>query len=289
MMQHFLNQDYKRIFQDDKLPTLVHVCDNQGVSTWHRPLHMHNDVTELLFVSEGSGDFIIGNKSYNVKKGNILIYNRGVLHDEKSNPDYPLKAYTCGMTNLFIKDMEPNMLLPPNVSPVLKSDNYFHLVESLFEFMISEALSGQPHAEQTCQFLLCTILSIVVQLVASHNDFDSVETKTLGYRIKQFIDDNYTKDIKLKDISDNLYISPYYLAHVFKKEVGFSPVQYIINRRIGEAQSLLLQTNMSVAKIAKQVGYENANYFNILFKKTTGVSPGKFRQVATISSKETTI
>lgn len=286
MMQHFLNQDFEPCFENGQLPILVHLCDNSGVDMWHRPLHMHSDITEIFFISEGSGNFIVGNKTYAVKKGNILIYNRGVLHDERCNPDYPFKAYTCGVTNLHLPGCEPNCLIPNNLSPMLRSDNHFHIIESLFEFMISEALSGQDNAEQTCQFLLCSLVSIILQIVAASNSYDNHESRSLGFRIKQFIDENYTKDIKLKDISDNLFISPYYLAHVFKKEIGFSPVQYIINRRIGEAQTLLLQTNLSVAKIAKQVGYENANYFNILFKKTTGISPGKFRQIATINSKD---
>ena len=285
MEQHFLEQDFAPCFEGQTLPRLVHVRDNNGSDAWHRPLHMHSNLTEIYFVREGSGDFIIGDKTYAVKKGNILIYNKETLHDERSNPDYPLKSYACGVTNLHVPGLEENCLIGPNVSPVLKSGNYFATLESLFEFMVQEA-TASPAAGPTAQFLLCAILSIILRLVADNSDLNTADAKSLGHRIKQFIDENYTRDIKLKDIADHLYISPYYLAHVFKKETGFSPVQYIINRRIGEAQTLLLHTNFSVTKIAKQVGYENANYFNILFKKNTGVSPGKFRQIAAAQMQE---
>ena len=55
-------------------------------------------------------------------------------------------------------------------------------------------------------------------------------------------------------------------------------MQYIINRRIGEAQNLLINTDYSITQIADKVGYDNPSYFNMLFTKLIGMSPGKFRK-----------
>jgi AraC-like DNA-binding protein len=75
------------------------------------------------------------------------------------------------------------------------------------------------------------------------------------------------------------------LAHVFKESTGFSPIQYIIRRRIGEAQSLLINTNESVTNISGIVGYDNTSYFTTLFSKTVGMSPKKYRQLWIKSEK----
>ncbi|MHB8061556.1 MAG: helix-turn-helix transcriptional regulator, partial [Ruminiclostridium sp.] len=99
----------------------------------------------------------------------------------------------------------------------------------------------------------------------------------ISYKVKMYIEENFQKDLSLNDLSDIVYVSPYHLAHTFKDEMGVSPIQYLINCRIEAAKKLLQNSSKSVVEIASQVGYSNANYFNILFKKATGKSPGKFR------------
>lgn len=86
-------------------------------------------------------------------------------------------------------------------------------------------------------------------LNTNHNNID-LNSQTLGFKIKEYIDENYKEDIKLNDIAEKFYLSPYYLSHIFKKEVGFSPIDYLINRRIGESQNLLLTTNMTLSDIS---------------------------------------
>lgn len=65
---------------------------------------------------------------------------------------------------------------------------------------------------------------------------------------------------------------------VFKKENAYSPMRYLINCRIGEARRLLLTTDLKVHSIAKIVGYDNPNYFTMIFKEITGESPTQFKK-----------
>ena len=55
-------------------------------------------------------------------------------------------------------------------------------------------------------------------------------------------------------------------------------MQYLTRRRIGEAQNLLLETDMPISHIAELVGYDTQNYFNLQFSKHVGMPPRKFRQ-----------
>ena len=87
-------------------------------------------------------------------------------------------------------------------------------------------------------------------------------------------------------MGEALHISPYYLSHVFKQMSGYSPVQYLLRRRIGEAQTLLITTDLSITRIAELVGYDTQSYFNLQFTKNVGMSPGKFRQNYIVAKKE---
>ena len=70
-----------------------------------------------------------------------------------------------------------------------------------------------------------------------------------------------------------LHVSPYYLSHVFKEASGYSPTQYLLRRRIGEAHNLLIATDLPMSKIAERVGFETQNYFNLQFSKHVGMPP----------------
>ncbi|WMT43439.1 helix-turn-helix transcriptional regulator [Paenibacillus sp. D2_2] len=63
----------------------------------------------------------------------------------------------------------------------------------------------------------------------------------------------------------------------FQKDLGDSPVNYLINRRIEGAKRLLADSDIPVHEIAARVGYSNDKYFSMLFKKVTGQTPSAFR------------
>ena len=90
--------------------------------------------------------------------------------------------------------------------------------------------------------------------------------------------------ITLQSMGEALHISPYYLSHVFKQMSGYSPVQYLLRRRIGEAQTLLITTDLSITRIAEMVGYDTPSYFNLQFTKNVGMPPNKFRQNYIVST-----
>ncbi|WP_410429683.1 helix-turn-helix domain-containing protein [Metabacillus litoralis] len=73
-------------------------------------------------------------------------------------------------------------------------------------------------------------------------------------------------------------MSQYYISHAFKRTTGYSPMQYVIRRRIGEAQSYLFSTDKTVTEIAYIVGYNSASNFNNAFKKMVNMSPQRYRE-----------
>jgi AraC-like DNA-binding protein len=96
--------------------------------------------------------------------------------------------------------------------------------------------------------------------------------------IKDYIDKNYHQVINLDVLSEASFISKSCISHQFKKDLGMSPIDYLIRKRIEIARSALLNTSDTVTEVAKQVGYDNPLYFSALFKKQVGMSPTKYRK-----------
>jgi AraC-like DNA-binding protein len=284
--QYFLKQDGTPIFEDGFIPKLLYICDvDQAYTRLPRIMHSHNDIMEIVFIKEGSGSHVIGDQKYSTRKGDILIYNSNVLHDEMANPDTSMSVYCCGITNLKLKGLPVNHLVLEEVSYVLHSGEQADQIEALLKMMCSQVQEEKPGAEGMCNYLLSALISLILQLPQEVTVLSNSEKSFLSNRIKQYIDENYLEEINLDSIAQSLSISPFYLVHVFKESTGFSPIQYIIRRRIGEAQSLLINTNYNVTQIAGMVGYDNISYFTTLFSKTVGMTPKKYRQLWTKMEK----
>ncbi|KGX91657.1 AraC family transcriptional regulator [Pontibacillus halophilus JSM 076056 = DSM 19796] len=92
-----------------------------------------------------------------------------------------------------------------------------------------------------------------------------------------FANNHYGEDIGPDDMAIASGMSRYHFTRQFKHYTNATPIQYLTDIRIKKAKELLLNTKYSAEDIAKLTGYKNANYFNKVFKKVTGTSPGKFR------------
>jgi two-component system response regulator YesN len=97
-------------------------------------------------------------------------------------------------------------------------------------------------------------------------------------KAKEFIWSNYNQDISLKKASEAVGISPYYLSHLFRKEMGISFLEYLTSVRISIAKHLLKKTSMSVLEACLEIGYQDPSHFARVFKKKEGVHPSEYRK-----------
>ena len=95
--------------------------------------------------------------------------------------------------------------------------------------------------------------------------------------LKTQLDRRFAEPITLKQLTDKSFIHSDYLRQLFRKEIGQSPMSYLINRRLEAAKELLSSTNMPVFQIAETVGFSSSYYFCRLFKKHTGQTPSDYR------------
>ena len=92
-----------------------------------------------------------------------------------------------------------------------------------------------------------------------------------------YIKENYAENIRISDIAAALYIHPNYLSSIFTKQMGISLVAYITNYRLLVAQKMLMETDLSVEKIALEVGFYDVQHFSRVFKSRVGLTPQMFR------------
>lgn len=95
---------------------------------------------------------------------------------------------------------------------------------------------------------------------------------------KAYIENNYTQNITLEDVSREVNISSYYLSRLFKEETGENFIDYLTNLRIEKAKELLSTTQYSMKEICSMSGYSDPNYFSKTFKKNVGVTPTEYRE-----------
>ena len=74
------------------------------------------------------------------------------------------------------------------------------------------------------------------------------------------------------------HVSKYYLVHAFTKEYDISPINYVIQKRIEEAQQLLKNDDYTLSSISRILGFSSPSYFSQTFKRLTGISPNEYRK-----------
>ena len=94
---------------------------------------------------------------------------------------------------------------------------------------------------------------------------------------KAYIQNNYSRDISLDEVSQAVNISPYYFSKIFKEDVGEGFVEYLTKIRMDKAKELLTTTECSMKEICSMVGYADPNYFSRSFKKNVGVTPTEYK------------
>jgi AraC family transcriptional regulator len=105
----------------------------------------------------------------------------------------------------------------------------------------------------------------------------SSRNRTRMLRVLAHIETHYPLACGLESLAELARMSPYHFLRVFKKVVGVSPTQYVINVRLRAATELLVNTRMPVTEVSHSVGFKDISHFNASFKTLIGCSPGAWR------------
>jgi AraC-like DNA-binding protein len=108
-------------------------------------------------------------------------------------------------------------------------------------------------------------------------DIFPANSATAVQRACTYIETHLHSVLELESIARHAFVSPTYLNRLFRREMQISVMQYVLQRRLELAQSLLVHSQLPVNEIGKQVGYPNPSHFSQIFLKKTGVTPQSYR------------
>lgn len=248
--------------------------------------HYHN-AYEIFYLLKGNGKYFIKDKSYNMSSNSLFIiknfyihrvnvdknsyYERFVIHFKKEIFDKLLNNNTNFKKNL----LSPEEVIYIQLSPTQKK-HIIKIMEKIILEKEQKKLGYKPIANAYIIELFVFLSRLIENYSQNHNNEKSNDRLK---KIINFINENYSKKLDLKKIANEFYINKYYLCHLFKKETGFTIIEYLNNKRIMEAQKILKKNNKTITEIAYKVGFNNLSHFGRTFKKLTGLTPSEFKKI----------
>ena len=155
-----------------------------------------------------------------------------------------------------------------NDSPIYVPDTTPSIVKKFNKYY-----SEIPFISQERINALYDLLPHVLFNDAIHIIHNSIATEIMAY-----IDGNLEKNLNIEHLCSKFYVSKNHLYYVFRQSLNKTITEYINEKRISEAKTLLKKSEYPVYQIAEKVGIYNYTYFCKLFKKLTGTTPTEFRE-----------
>ncbi len=222
----------------------------------------------LIYIIDGQLSIEIDGNEQIAKKGASVIFPPKYKYKYRGKPPahYLYAHFTGSYADDFLKECGFDNL------PCVIENDFNTELQNKFSLMINTYLHNEHLSIQKCACLLQEIL------IAICNDaLDKADNSPLKASLK-YIHSFFTSKIdvpylaSLEKLSNSRYIT------VFKKQMGKSPNEYIIDLRLQLAKSLLDNTNMSIRQISESIGYNDQYFFSRLFKKHLGISPQNYRK-----------
>lgn len=247
--------------------------------------HYH-DFYELYFNIGDQMRYVIDGKSYDVKKYDVVFIDKGVYHRsnyENGKKERILMMFREEFFNVLC-DTTPitEILKTFSKNPVISLDEDMKKV--LYDsFMKLNNMYEQDRDNlfQLQVFIMQMLISIsncikngmVVNAQETNDEKNQIVAEVIEY-----INKHYNSKITLDLLMSRFYIDKYYLCKIFKKFTGETVIEFINNKRLAEAKQLLKSSDYTVAKVCERVGFQNQNYFNVLFKRSFNQTPSEFKK-----------
>ncbi|MEV5030378.1 response regulator [Paenibacillus sp. LPE1-1-1.1] len=169
----------------------------------------------------------------------------------------------CSATQLLLTCLK-------RVELVIDDDQYRILANRIDQEII--AAQSFRDTQQTAAGLLADMIKQMKKDKSSRSEM-------IMQKCREFVEANLHEDLGLELIAQRFFYNPSYFSILFKNNFGLSFTDFLVKTRMQKARSLLLQTELKIVDVAKQVGYKDIKYFNKVFKKMFLYSPEEFRRM----------
>ncbi|ESU18668.1 transcriptional regulator, AraC family [Flavobacterium cauense R2A-7] len=165
----------------------------------------------------------------------------------------------------------------------LDSENYFFYnnielattINKLIKECMSTSITKDALADLTLQELLIRIIQ--TQTVKAVDTNKVIDKNSPLIPILEHIRANIRESINLKELSDKAFMSTTTFYRFFKRELGMSPIEFILNEKMKYAKQLLKNPSIQINEVSYASGFEDCNYFIRIFKKYEGVTPKQYQ------------
>lgn len=219
----------------------------------------------------------------------------------------PLMAANGKEALAAMREVRPEIVFVDMNMPIMSGTKFLRLASADFPGTCFIIISGYDEFAYAQQALRCGALDYLLKpIVEEHLNaailravrtlcpgFEPVPKKeeetnlnpdTVVEIIHDYIEKNYSKNIKISMFADKYFFSKEYLTRQFKGKYHCGIYEYVLQVRMARAKELLADPALKIQDVAQRVGYTDHNYFSKAFRTYFGISPSVFRQEIGISS-----
>jgi len=245
----------------------------------------------LLYIISGQATIDIQNQHYSLNPGSMFycckgsIYNLESEHIEYLCLNFDLTQQDSHHTELYPRIHLTNSSSESSIEKPFVSDCPFlgsHLfIENalIYARTVEAIIKEHYHKKLLYREASSSLLKSLLAELHRHCQYSSPGSADAITKTIEYIDSHYSEQINNHTLAELTGYHEYYLNRLFLKHMNISLHQYIIRIRIQEAQKMLLNTNMPLAEIALQTGFNSNTHFSTYFKQFTGSSPSVFRKL----------
>ncbi|MBZ2386959.1 AraC family transcriptional regulator [Anaerococcus murdochii] len=254
-------------------------ADNINIET----THYHNNF-EIIFITKGTSTFLIENRKIKTQKNSLVLISNLENHSMTID-ETPYERYVINLDNFLKINLLPSEIYtktlqnrPKNFPYIFKFDDEVAQVISQILNLLLKEKSTEEFSDHYESLLINQLLIMVYR---SNPDFfknTKTDFENTIYKIQDYINENYIKDINLDLIENKFYINKYEVSRNFKKITGYNFKTYLILVRLSRAKDLLVNSNLTIAEISAEIGYNSESLFVRMFKKYENTTPTRYRR-----------
>lgn len=283
-MHRELNGAFEKVGFSTNSSILLHMNDEYE----SYPAHWHTAL-EIIMPIENSYKVVMNKITYSLNVGDILIIPPGELHQLFAPPtglrmillfESSLISNLKGFSSILPVITQPRLISMENSSEIYEKEH------ALILNIIDEYKSNTPLHEAA---IYSMVIQMFVLIGRNHMEVDSLfpavsANKQKEYiekfnKIFDFIDNNYTECLSLDTVSNVAGFSKFHFSRLFKQFTDMSFYDYLNQRRVKAAESLLLDPNLSITVVALQSGFSSISTFNRVFKCFKKCTPSEFKEL----------
>ena len=250
---------------------IIKVVFRQCSPEWVMPRNIIEH-SNLTLITAGTAEYILGGKRYRVGTGDLIYVPHGDVRQAQLDLTDPMRCYSVD----FVLST-PNRTLIQLPITYVRRIHAFSSISNLFCKMNVSWLQRSGYYQLQLKALFELLL---YNITAEMDDADSTSSYT-DSRIKAMMEHiarHYADPLSLEQYAEQFDLNKVYLGMLFKKNTGITYHQYLMNARLNAAEDLLCTGKYLISEVAYMTGFQDPAYFNRVFSKSFGSSPGRHKR-----------